>query len=142
MATYSAMRGATPRKTRGRGPSKPGLDPLYDRSKFVADVLWERAVELARVMAPEVPADSEALPEYDQWQILEAAAAAFSPGYWDDPEALEDLYRYRKQYLGTEDEQLKALAGVAKERAKALPDPSITPQNPEFERIAKRLGVR
>lgn len=138
MAEYSAIRGMPAR--RGPRASKPSSDPLYDRAKHVADILFERAMNLAKVFAPEVPADTEQLDEYDQWNILEATAAAFSPGYWDDPDALDDLYRLRKQFMGVEDPQLKALSKVAKVKRRYMPDPSITPENPEFERMKRRMG--
>lgn len=143
MAVYSAIPGTGPRKTgrRERRASKPGSEPLRDRAKFLADVLYERAKNLAETLAPEVPADAEPLDPYDQWNILEAAAAAFSPAYWDEPEALDDLYKLRKQFMGVDDEQLKALAKEAKQRKRFTPDLSITPASPEFAKQARRMGV-
>ena len=139
MAEYSAIRGMPAR--RGPRASKPSSDPLYDRAKMIADILFERAKTVASVLAPEVPADTEELDDYDAWNILEATAAEFSPGYWDDPDALDDLYQLRKRFMGRDDPQLKALVKVAKTKRKYMPDPSITPANPDFERMARRIGA-
>jgi len=139
MAEYSAIRGV-PAKRGPRG-SKPQSDPMYDRAKMIADQLFEKAKAIASVLAPEVPADTEELDDYDAWNILEATATEFSPGFWDDPDALDDLYRLRKQFMGVDDMQIKALAKVAKVKKRYMPDPSITPANPEFERMQRRIGA-
>jgi hypothetical protein len=140
-----AVYGMNPQRTatrRGRRANQPAYDPLQQRAKHIADVLFERAKALVEVLAPEIPADAEEIPEYVQWQILEGAALSFSPAYWDNPEALEDLYRLRKQFTGYDDQLLKTLAKKAKKLKAWAPDPSITPVNPEFEKRMKRLGVK
>ncbi|MBA2708301.1 MAG: hypothetical protein H0U59_10920 [Gemmatimonadaceae bacterium] len=129
---------SSPTRTRGKGPS---YDPLYEDAKALADQLWEEAQDLAEVLAPNAPADAEELDPVDQWQILESAAAAFSPGYWDDPDAIEDLFELRKRFQGRESSELKTLAKVAREKQRAMPDPSISPASPEFEKMRKRVGA-
>ena len=141
MATYSAISGGgRPTTRRGKRASKPRYDPLYARAKDMADHLWEKAVYLASTLAPDVPADAEQIPEWDQWQILEATAGVFSETYWDDPDALEDLHRFRQQFLKRDDEYLKVLAKRAKAAKAALPDVSISPANPQFEKMARKVG--
>ena len=137
---YSAMRGG-PLNKRGRGPSKPQYSPLHETAKMVADVLYERAKAVVEALAPDQPHDAVPLDPYDEWNILEATAASFSAGYWDDPDALEDLYRLRKQFAGYDDMELRALAKVAKEKQKYTPDISITPQSPEYESEMRRMGA-
>lgn len=138
---YSAMRGVEPLNKRGRGPSKPDYSPLDETAKQVADILWERAMDVVRALAPERPHDAVEIDPYAEWHILEATAASFSPGYWDDPDALEDLYALRKKFMGVDDEELKILAKFAKQKQRFTPDISITPANPRFEEQARRMGV-
>ncbi|MEY4761915.1 MAG: hypothetical protein RLZZ200_1771 [Pseudomonadota bacterium] len=117
-------------------------NPMYDRAKMIADEIWERANRLAEVLAPERPTDTEPLDDFDQFQILQTAAVSFSPGYWDDPNALEDLYRLKKQFTGRDDKQLLEFAKEAKARKDALPPPEMSPQNPKWqEAIAKMKGA-
>ena len=84
-------------RTAKRKP-KPQYDPIKQRAKMVADLLWERAMEIANILAPDVPADHEVLPDDIQWEILEKAASSLSPAAWDDPDAILDLYRLRKKF--------------------------------------------
>jgi hypothetical protein len=115
---------------------------MYDRAKMIADEIWERANRLAEVLAPERPTDTEPLGDFDQFNILQAAAVSFSPGYWDDPAALEDLYRLKKQFTGRDDRQLLDFARAAKERKAMLPPPEMSPQNPKWqETVAKMKGA-
>ena len=137
---YSAMRGG-PLNKRGRGPAAPQYQPLQETAKYVADILYERAKDLKDALAPDHPHDTVEMDPYDQWNILEAVAASFSPGYWDDPDALEDLYKLRKQFQGYEDPELKILAKVAKEKQRMTPDLSVTPENPDYERQMRRIGA-
>ena len=125
-------------KTRAKAPA---YDPLYEDAKALADVLWEEANDLAEILAPSVPADAEELDPIDQWHILERAAVDFSPGYWDDPEALKDLYELRKRFTGQDSEQLKIMAKLAREKQRMTPDPRVSPASPEFEKMRKRVGV-
>lgn len=127
-----------PGSTNRRG-QRAQFDPLYDRAKAVADEIWERANRLADILAPERPTDTEALGEYDQYQILLAASVSFSPGYWDDPNALEDLYRLKKQFAGIDDQELKTFAKLAKEKKAMLPPPEMTPRNPKWKETVEAL---
>lgn len=137
---WSAVNPGAPKATTRRA-AKPSYNPLYERAKMLADELWERAQRMAEALAPEIPADTEPLDEWDQWQILQATALSFSPGYWDDPDALEDLYRLKLQFTGRDDRELQALAKLAKAKREALPPPEMTPRNPKWaETIEKVVG--
>ena len=120
-----------------RRANKPKENTLYDDSKTLADMMWEDAVRLAEALAPEVPTDAEELDEFSQFNILMMAAAEFSPGYWDDPDALEDLFRLKKQFMNVEDVELRELAKVAKVQRKGIPDPMMTPQHPDWEKVVR-----
>lgn len=137
----SADRTAMPRKrsTVRRG-TRPAHDPMQHRAKLLSDLLWERAKDLAGVLAPDEPADQEQLSDREAWMILEHAAISMSPMTWDDPDALTDLLRLRRMFAPElASERLNARASqVRKERA-MLPDPSITPQSPEWEKRIRRM---
>lgn len=135
----SAVNYSRPGKRGQRRGRKPVSTDLYDLSKMVADRMWEDAQKLAEALAPERPADAEELDEFDQFQILMTAAVNFSPGYWDDPDALEDLYRLKKRFTGRDDRELLEFAKLARAQRKSLPDPNITPQNPEWQDQLKRM---
>ena len=128
-----------PAKRPARRGAKPRQSDLYSLAKQVGDKLWEDAQKMAEALAPEHPADAEELDEFDQFQILMTAAVEFSPGYWDDPDALEDLYRLKKQFTGRDDQQLLDFARVAKAQRNNMPDPNITPENPDWEDQMRRM---
>lgn len=125
---------------RDRRPNRPSYDPLARRAQLLENVVWERARKLADIIAPVEPVDEEPLSEHESWMLLERAAASVSPATWDDPNALSDLYRLRKMFMpDLASESLKIRARqVAKEKS-MLPDPAITPENPEFEKRIARL---
>lgn len=127
------------KKATSRRGARPQFDPLYDRAKMIADELWERANRLADIMAPEQPVDTEPLGDFDQFQILQLAAVSFSPGFWDDSDALEDLHRLKKQFTGRDDPHLLEYAKQAKERKALLPPPEMTPRNPKWEEHMEKL---
>lgn len=131
MATYNRTR-------RGKRADE---NPLYEQAKHVGDVLFERAKALVDIIAPERPVDAEPLDEYEQWEILERVAQTLSPGAWDDPDALDTLFRLRRRFAGSEDEWLKTLAKEARERKRMMPDISITPENPDYEKKRKQWGL-
>ena len=128
-----------PAKRQARRGSKPRTSDLHSLAKQAADRMWEDAQKLAEAFAPEVPADAEELDEFDQFQVLMTASVNFSPGYWDDPDALEDLYRLKKQFTGRDDQELLELAKVARAQRKNMPDPNITPENPEWQDQLNRM---
>ena len=138
---YSAVNYGAPRKDAGRGrrSARQTASPLYERAKLVADNLWERANAMADILAPDVPADAEELTEHEQYLILERASIAFSPAWWEDPDALDALYAYRKKFAGRESPELKAYATLQRERQRHMPDASITPQSPEWEAQRRRM---
>lgn len=135
---WSAVNPGTPKALTRRGP-KPAYNPLYERAKMVADELWERAQQIAEALAPEIPADAEPLDEWTQFQILQATALSFSPGYWDDPDALADLYRLKLQFTGRDDRELQTLAKLAKTKREALPPKEMTPRNPKWDETIERV---
>lgn len=122
---------------RQRRGQRPQSTPLYEDAKRMADLMWEDAQRLAEAFAPEVPSDAEPLDEEMQFNILMTAAVEFSPGYWDDPDALEDLFRLKKKFMGVEDAELREFAKVAKVQRTNMPDPRMTPAHPDWE---KRFG--
>jgi len=124
-----------------RGP-RPISDPLASRVALLSYRMWESAERLARELAPERPADTEEMNEHDIWALLEGVAMELSPTAWDDPDAINDLYELRKKFMGYEDDELKETAKQVKRRKALLPDPSITPENPEFEKMLRRQGVK
>jgi len=133
-------RKSSPSATR-RG-SKPAYNPLHSMAKTVADEAYERAMKVAELLAPEQPTDTEPLDDFDQWNILQMAAVSFSPGYWDDPEALTALYDLKKKFTGREDPQLLEFAKTAKARKDALPPPDMTPRNPKWDEEMQKMGVK
>lgn len=124
-----------------RRAERPGPNPLYEQAKQLGDALYEDAKKLADILAPDHPVDTEELDPFDQYQILEHAAVLFSPGYWDDPDALEDLFRLRKRFTGRETQELKEFAKVARARRKRMPDIDVTPENPEFQKMMRKVGA-
>lgn len=114
-------------KTSKRKP-KPTYDPIKQRAKMVSDELWERAMEIAKVLAPDTPADHEKLPEQMQWAILETVATNLSPYSWDDPEAIRDLYMLRKKfYPQGADPALMEFANRKRRFDRLVPGPEQTP---------------
>lgn len=110
---------------------------------MLADILWEKAMKLADVIAPEHPLGTLQMEPAEQWQFLEAVAMELSPTYWDDPDAIKSLYDLRKRFapqLAT-----PALAKLAQAQAKiqqVAPDLAVTPENPKFDRKMSDLGIR
>lgn len=137
-ADRSAMahgRGATHRR-----PKQPDYDPLARRAKFLSDLLWERAKKLAAVLAPDEPADQEALSDHESWMVLETVATTLNPMLWDDPDALDDLYRLRRMFMpDIASDRLKIRSRVLRKEQSMLPDPSITPESPAFQKRIDRL---
>lgn len=136
-----ASRGYPAHKSGGRNKRNDEQGHIYDRAKLLADTLFERAKELADAMAPEHPADAEKLDEWDQYLILERASYYFSPVWWDEPNALEDLYRLRQKFLGTDDQWIKDRAKEVRKFTEKLPDPAITPQSEEWDERARQWGI-
>lgn len=141
MARYSAVNYGASRKDGGRGrrAEKEESGAIYERSKLLGDKLWERANTLAEVLAPGKPADAEELTPFEQYAILQRAAIAFSPAWWEEPEALEDLYRLTKEIRGRERPELLEYARLQRERKKRTPDPAISPQSPQWDKQIARM---
>ncbi len=139
----SAMYGGArkPVKKSARRAERSDYNPLRELSKMVADVMWERAKVVAEAMAPEMPADAEPLDEVEQYEILERVALELSPVYWDNPDAIKDLYEFRKKFTGQDDQMLKMAYEQVSKLEKKLPDPTITPANPEYEKMMRRAGL-
>lgn len=116
-------------------------NPIYNRAKILADIIYERAKNLAEALAPEHPADTEEIPEIDQFLILQRAAVYLTPEWWDNPDALEDLYKLRKKFLDLDDKWLHEKAKELRKEREALPSPRITPQSAEWDERAGKWGV-
>lgn len=128
------------RAQRNRRPNQPGYDPLSRRAKLLADMFWERAMKLAEALAPDEPTDQEPLTDHETWMLLEGVGTSLSPMLWDDPDALDDLYRLRKMFMPQlANEGLKIRSRMLRKEQNMLPDPAITPENPEFQKRIERL---
>lgn len=114
---------------------------LYTEGKRLADVMWEDAVKLANVLAPEIPVDSEPLPELDQLILLESVAAELPVQFWNQPDAVEALFKLKQRIRGVTLPYLKDVAAMQRRMARNLPDPRVSPANPEFAEHSQRLGV-
>lgn len=121
-------------------PAAASYDPLKERARWLANTLYERAKKIAEVMAPDVPSDMEEIPEDMQWRVLELVSTQLSPEFWDDPDAILDLYKLRKRFAPTlADERLPLIADFKRKERAMLPDPDITPESPEFEKQMARM---
>lgn len=117
----------------------PPVNPIADLAKTVADELWERATVIADIWQAGTPVDQKPLDDMTIWLVLEGTANQLSPDHWTDhPDAIAELHRLQQKFMpGIKNDHLKELARIYRQRNRKLPDPSITPVNPEFE---KRYG--
>lgn len=123
-----------------RRSSREAYDPIMERARMVANELWERAVNISEVLAPDEPTDQEELPSREQWMLLETVAVNLSPNAWDDPDAVMDLYQLRRAFDPARDhEPLKQMSMAQRRLRKMLPDPKVSPANPEFATHQRRL---
>lgn len=135
--------GLRPGKTKTIGhrrPDRPEMGTIAQDVKMLADRLWEDAMGLAKGIGGEHPADAEAIEPKAQWEMLELVAIDLPPVAWTDPNALEDLFKLRKQFLGLEHQNLKIWAATQRKLKNMRPDPAITPANPEFDAMRRRLA--
>lgn len=142
----SADRSAYPRpaqqttQARARRGRRATYDPINQTEERLAHIVWERARAISQILAPDEPVGEEPLTEHESWLILETVAASLSPAYWEDPNALTDLYQLRKMFVPeAADPGLRDRAEYVRKTKEMLPDPAITPENPEFERRLRRL---
>ena len=141
VSAYGSRQGSPKRRATKRA-DPVSYDPLRERAKLLADLLWERAKKLADLLAPEHPVDQEPIDEMDQWLLLEQVALTLSPLHWDRPDAIMDLYQLRRKFMPERNhDALKVAAQYQEKQRKMLPDPSVTPQSPEWEQKQRRLGV-
>lgn len=123
-----------------RRPDRQKQNPFYDQAKMLADTMWEDAMSLSDILAPDSPADQEPLDDSDAWMVLESAATIMSPHFWDDPAALEDLLQLRQKFAPhMVDPALKVRVGYLKKVQKNTPDVTITPANEKFAEQMRRL---
>lgn len=116
-------------------------NPMEELSTALEYRVWEASKIIADQLAPDEPADMEPLEDHDQWMLLEHVALNLSPQAWDDPNAINALYDLRKRFapaLATPD--LKVLAHLKKTEKGLLPDPSVTPESPEWTKQKNRLA--
>lgn len=127
-------------RQRTRKGARPRYNPIRERAKVVADELFERAMKVAQWSSPDAPDDQEALPDDQLWGFLELVAVELSPAYWDDPDALDELYRLRGEFApDAPRDDLPPLAKAARVAQRNRPDVSITPANPDYERMVQRV---
>lgn len=125
---------------RNRRGKAPKYDPIYDGAKALADQIYADAKALADELAPETPTDSEAIDERTQYAILERVAIRLSPEFWDDPDAIEDLFRLRGKFAPqAQRDYLKTIASAVRKSRNALPDVGITPADPRYEPMLERM---
>lgn len=118
---------------------KPDGNPLLEDAKFLADLLWEDAKKFRGVMEGSAPNDMMELSEHDIWLILENLATSLPPAEWNDEHALTDLFDLRKKFTEMVHPELRVLAQQARRVNRLIPDVGITPLNPEFEAMQRRL---
>lgn len=130
-----------------RRPTRPNQGSLQAEVKSTADILWEDARRLAEESGGETPTDAAQMDDHDTWQVLETIAVGvpglfegLPPSAWTDPAALTDLFELRKRFTGLEHPELKIWATAQKKIAKLSPDPNITPANPKFDQMRRRLA--
>lgn len=134
------MNGYATRRPGNRRGRAPKYDPLMTRAKLVADELWERAMRVAEIMAPEEPSDAEPLDDLTTFQILQTLATNMSPEFWDSG-AVEDYHRLLGMFAPeVPREHLPEIARMRRQMERGLPDPSITPQNPEYKKMLGRMS--
>ena len=106
---------------------------------MAADQAWEKAMAIADVIAPENPIDTEQLDEALEFEILQTLAINLSPEFWQS-DAIDDYYRLLGKFMPeVQREHLKPIAAAQRASERALPDISITPENPEYERMVARM---
>lgn len=120
--------------------TEPRTD-LYREAKRLGDLMWEDAQKLADILAPEIPVNAEAIPALQQLMLLEDVAANLPPHFWDNPEAVQALFELTRKLRGVEYPYLRDIAAQQRRMQRNLPDPRISPENPEFATRARRLGV-
>jgi hypothetical protein len=139
MTVYSSAM-TRPGKTTNKRKDAPSFDPLKERAQWMANTVWERAKAIAQVLAPQNPVDQEEMPPYMQWLLLEKVAINLSPAAWDDPEAIKDLYDLRKQFApALAHDWMPVMARYRKTEQAHIPDPTVTPASPDFEKMKQRL---
>ena len=116
------------------------FNPLEDLSTALSYRVWEAAKIIADQLAPDEPADMEPLDDHDQWMLLETVASKLSPQAWDDPNAITALYNFRKKFAPVlAHPRLQTWAQLKKKEQGMLPDPEITPDSEDFEKMKRRL---
>lgn len=141
MVSSSGAYASGQHRSTARRAQASSYDPLKERAKLISDVLWERAKNIAKVLAPDVPADQQELDPKDQWMLLERVAINLSPEAWDDPNAIRDLYQLRKQFAPQLAFPWLLDAASYRQKEKSLvPRADISPASPEFEKLKRRLS--
>ncbi len=124
-----------------RRGDRPEQSPLVQEGRKLADMLFNDAMELVDILAPGNPLDTEQLEDSEMYELLERIAVELPVTYWDDyPEAIRDLQRLRKVFLGRDSEYLDALATRFEQINKKKPDHSIAPGGPAWEGQKKRMA--
>lgn len=114
-------------------------NPYQRRAKLLADAIYDGARKIAKYIAPEEPIDAEYYDDEYVWRLLETAAQHTSPAFWDDPDAITDLFNLRKQFTGREDQFLPIFAKAAKDRQSHTLNLDIPPGSKEWDEQDRRI---
>lgn len=128
---------------RDRKPSKPQPTAMESTAKKVADILWSKAMKIVDQLAPEHPADSAQMEEFDQFAVFEIVLPQMSPEFWNDPDAVMAYHRLLGKYAPTRPRDwLLPIAKAQRVNQRSLPDPTLTPEDPEYEKMVRRITRR
>lgn len=95
---------------------------------------------IAEALSPAAPDDMEEMDDQNLWGFLEMLAAELSPAYWDDPDAIDELYRLRGMFVpNAPRDDLPPIAKAVRAARRSTPDLSVSPANPEYERMVQRV---
>ena len=142
MTTYAVdLRSPRDKKQPAKRKRDPqAYDPLHEGATIVGAHMYEGALQLSRILAPDHPADAEELPDDVQWEILELTAFEVTPHTWEDPNAIEDLIRLRKKFAprsAASSEYLKPVAKLRRTEKRNLPDLNVTMASPDWDQRSK-----
>ena len=100
------------------------------------------AVSFADWLQPEAPLDAKELPKFDQLQILINAAQILPVSRWFDHDAIRDFRKLMEELVGKSPftEELVEMEKREKQRQRRIPDLSILPGSPDYDRQKRRLS--
>ena len=130
---------------RGR-TRKPAPNPLQERAEMLADVAYERALKMVELITEDVPVDAEPLDAQEQWMLLEGVALQL-PSLWMWPsQAIAELVKLREQFapgrFDADNEEARIIAEYNARQERLLPDPTMSPASPGWDKYARSHGIR